>query len=180
MKSFPILETDRLRLRQLRAEDAQELYHYFSQDEVTQYYDLESFVEMRQAEELIANWNRRYEEQQGIRWGITYKPDDVIIGTCGFHNWFKDHRKAEIGYELTPEYWRQGIMTEAIAQVMKFGFEEMGLHRIEAFIDPDNISSRKLLEKAGLREEGRLRECFYEKGQFVDAVIFSILKREFS
>jgi ribosomal-protein-alanine N-acetyltransferase len=71
-------------------------------------------------------------------------------------------------------------MTEALEAVIAYGFQQLMLNRIEAYIDPDNISSRKLLLKAGLTEEGTLREYYYEKGQFVDAVIFSILRRDYS
>jgi ribosomal-protein-alanine N-acetyltransferase len=178
MNPFPELETERLLLRQLGQEDAQHLFHYFSLDVVTEYYDLESFKELEQAVSLIRSWNQRFENGEGIRWGITLKTENRVIGTCGFHNWMKEHYKAEIGYELTPEYWRKGIMTEAIEEIVQFGFKELGLNRIEAFIDPENISSRKLLEKTGLKEEGLLKDCFFEKNRFVDAVIFAILKRE--
>lgn len=178
MDRFPALETDRLVLRRLRHEDAADLFDYFRRDQVTAYYDLESFRELRQAEDLIQVWNRRYDGQQGIRWGIALKSADRIIGTCGFHNWFKEHYKAEIGYELSPEFWGKGFMTEALQKVIHYGFEAMGLNRIEAFIDPANTRSRKLLERLGFREEGFLRECFYEKGRFVDAVLFSRLKSD--
>jgi ribosomal-protein-alanine N-acetyltransferase len=179
MKSFPQLETERLILRKLKPEDSRDLFHYFSKDEVTKYYDLESFVEVRQAEELIDNWNNRFEELKGIRWAITIRSEERVIGTCGFHNWSKEHFKVEIGYELAPEYWRQGIMTEVLNEIIQYGFIDLGLNRIEALIDPDNISSRKLLEKVGLHEEGYLKDYFYEKNQFVDAVIFAILKKEY-
>lgn len=178
MNNFPILETERFILRQLRLEDAPDLFSYFSKDEVTEFYDLESFTEVGQAEELIKNWNDRFTNAQGIRWGITFKHEDRIIGTCGFHNWSKEHFKIEVGYELSPPFWRQGIMTEVLKTVINYGFSRLGLNRIEAFIDPHNISSRKLLQKVGLTEEGTLRDYFYEKSKFVDAVIFSILKQE--
>ncbi|QHW34948.1 GNAT family N-acetyltransferase [Paenibacillus rhizovicinus] len=170
--------TERLVLRQLKLGDAPELFAYFAKDEVTEYYDLDSFTEQQQAASLIQRWNERFDRQDGIRWGIALKSEDRIIGTCGFHSWTKEHAKAEIGYELSPAYWQQGIMSEALGSVIPYGFESMGLNRIEAFIDPDNISSRKLLEKAGLREEGLLRDYFYEKGRFVDAVLFARLKRD--
>lgn len=179
MSSFPVIQSDRLLLRQLRLDDSRDLFHYFSLDEVTEYYDLESFKDVKQAEQLIQSWNQRFESNQGIRWGITLNSESRIIGTCGFHNWMKEHDKAEIGYELAPEYWRKGIMTEAIREILKFGFTNLGLNRIEAFIDPENISSRKLLAKVGFREEGLLKECFYEKNRFVDAVIFAILRKQF-
>lgn len=87
-------------MRKLTAEDAGDLFQYFSNDEVTKYYDLDRFDSLRQAEELIQNWNIRYLERRGFRWAITVKSEgDRVIGTCGFHNWSQEHYKAEIGYE---------------------------------------------------------------------------------
>lgn len=179
MVLFPQLETERFILRKLSFDDADDLFDYFSNDEVTKYYDLDSFVEVRQARDLIQSWNSRYLENKGYRWAITVKPDNRVIGTCGYHNWAKEHFKAEIGYELHPTYWRQGVMREVLQEIMRFGFEDLGLNRIEAFIDPDNINSRYLLEKTGFSEEGYLKQCFYEKGQFVDAVLFALLKEQY-
>ncbi|MGG6310822.1 GNAT family N-acetyltransferase [Paenibacillus macerans] len=180
MKLFPQLETERFILRKLTSDDAEDLFRYFSNDEVTKYYDLERLVELKQAEELIQNWNSRYLERRGFRWAITVKSEsDRVIGTCGFHNWSQGHYKAEVGYELNPDYWRQGVMTEVLQEIMRFGFEDLGLNRIEAYIDPDNIRSRYLLEKTGFHEEGYLKECFFEKDQFVDAVLFALLKKQY-
>ncbi|QDX93947.1 GNAT family N-acetyltransferase [Brevibacterium sp. JNUCC-42] len=178
-RTFPKLETERLILRQLQPSDAPAMFHYFSKDEVMKYYDLETFTELQQAENIISQFGERYQAKQGIRWGITRKTDDVVIGTCGYHNVNKEHSKAEIGYELSPEFWQQGIMSEAIQAIVAFGFAKWNLNRIEAFIDPENEGSRRLLTKTGLREEGLLKEYFFEKGNFVDAVIFAILRKEF-
>ncbi|MHB0863838.1 GNAT family N-acetyltransferase [Paenibacillus sp. SEL3] len=179
METFPILETDRLRLRQLTVGDAEDVFGYFSKDEVTQYYDLESFTEVEQAEKFIRSMLTRYEKQEGFRWGITLKEaPERIVGTIGFHNWQKEHSRIEIGYELAPEYWRQGLMTEAMKVVVNYGFQLPKVHRIEAFIDPDNEGSKRLLLKSGFTKEGHLRDYFYEKGQFVDAVIFGYLREE--
>ncbi|MFF2089660.1 GNAT family N-acetyltransferase [Paenibacillus sp. NPDC058174] len=180
MTFFPILETDRLLLRQLTLDDADALFRYFSLAEVTRYYDLESFTEQSQAVALIETWNSSYELGLGIRWGITLKDTSEMVGTMGYHSWQKEHFKSEIGYELSPSHWRKGYMSEAIAAILPYGFEIMGLNRIEAMIDPANDDSRRLLEKAGLAEEGLLRDYYLEKGQFVDAVIFSLLKREYT
>lgn len=181
METFPTLVTDRLYLRQLTLADAEDIFTYFSRDEVTKYYDLESFTEVEQAEKFIRSMLTRYEKQEGFRWGITLKDaPERIVGTIGFHNWQKEHSRIEIGYELAPEYWRQGLMTEAMEVVVDYGFQLPQVHRIEAFIDPDNEGSRRLLLKSGFTKEGHLRDYFYEKGQFVDAVVFGYLRKEFS
>lgn len=178
MLTFPTLETERLVLRQLRPEDAADLFNYFSNDAVTEFYDLDTFTQQEQAENLIRIFYDKFLTQTGIRWGITLKTDDNVIGTCGFHNWSKKHFKAEIGYELNPDYWGQGIMTEALKEVIRFGHHHLGLNRVEAYIYPDNINSRKLLVNFGFEEEGYLKKYFYVKQRFTDAVILSIIKKD--
>ncbi|WP_158960480.1 GNAT family N-acetyltransferase [Myroides fluvii] len=179
-KEFPTLQTDRLILRALHFTDAPALFDYFSRDEVTEFYDLPTFESIQEAHELLLAWQERYQEDNAIRWAITLQErPDRLIGTCGFHNFSNENARAEIGYELHPDFWQKGIMTEAIQAIIPFGFEAFELHRIEAFIHPTNRSSRKLLEKVGLQSEGVLRDYFYEKEEFVDAEIFSLLQREY-
>ncbi|ULO08547.1 GNAT family N-acetyltransferase [Paenibacillus sp. 19GGS1-52] len=179
MSHFPILETERFVLRQLTRDDSIAIFQYFSLDEVTKFYDLESFTNIEQAEELIQKWNQRFERNQAIRWGITLKSENRVIGTCGFHGWMKNHSKAEIGYELTPQYWRQGFMTEVLEKIIEYGFNDLGLNRIEAFVEPENRGSRKVLKKIGFSEEGTLNEYFYWGNRFVDTVIYALLKKEY-
>lgn len=176
--NFPVLETNRLILRQLRPEDAIDLFDYFSKDEVTKFYDIDSLTEINQAKGLIEILNERFYNLQGIRWGITLKNNDRVIGTCGFHKWIKKHFKAEVGYELSPKYWHQGYMSEVLAAVMQYGFDEMELNRIEAFIHHENSNSRKLLEKSGFNIEGVLHQYFYKNDNFIDSIIFSRLRNK--
>ena len=155
MKNFPVIETKRLILRELTIDDANDVFDYFSKEEVVKYYDLEKFTKINQVKKLIEQFNSTDDR---IRWGLFSKKAKKIIGSCGFHHCCLTalHRcnyKAEIGYELAPEYWQQGFMTEAIKEIIKYGFTELKLNRIEALIIPENIASRKLIAKAGLKEE---------------------------
>lgn len=175
---FPDLTTERLQLRQIQASDAAALFSYFSKDEVTKFFDLPTFQAMEEAQELIRNWEKRYLDNNAIRWAICLKQQpDKLIGTCGYHNFSKENFRGEIGYELHPDYWQKGLMTEALSAIISFGFNNFNFNRIEAFINPDNISSRKLLEKINFRSEGVLHDYFFEKGRFVDGEIFALLKR---
>ncbi|MFF2479514.1 GNAT family N-acetyltransferase [Paenibacillus sp. NPDC058071] len=180
MIPFPDLKTERLLLRELTAGDAESLFRYFSDDRVTDYYDLETFTETSQALALIETWQAGWRQDICLRFGIALSHDPSnIIGTCGFHGWRREHSRTQIGYELNPAYWGKGIMAEALAAVIEFGFEQMGWNRIEALIHSANDRSRQLLEKSGFREEGYLREYYWEKGKFIDAVIFSMLSNEY-
>ncbi|MCA1056033.1 GNAT family N-acetyltransferase [Rossellomorea aquimaris] len=178
-RNFPILTTDRYVLRQMEEGDAQNVFSYFSKDEVTRYYDLDTFTEKSEAEDLIRKWNEKFDRSEGIRWGIADKQTGGIIGSCGFHCWEKEHYKAEIGFEVHPDHWRQGVMTEVLKEVIPYGFQHMSLNRIEAFYDPDNTASKECLMKAGFVFEGVLRKAAFEKGVFCDAAVCSILKEEY-
>ncbi|MGN7412418.1 GNAT family N-acetyltransferase [Paenibacillus sp. SAF-068] len=179
MTPFPELETKRLLLREIKQSDSHDIFQIFSSDEVTKFYDVESFSNMKQAEELIQRWNERFEKGQVIRWGIALKSDNRIIGTCGFHGWMKQHHKAAMGYELAPEFWRQDYMTEVTQRIVEYGFKKLELNRIEAFVEPENAGSRTLLEKIGFSEEGILKENYYWKNRFVDNVIYALLKKDY-
>ncbi|WP_433752995.1 GNAT family N-acetyltransferase [Paenibacillus amylolyticus] len=179
MTPFPELETKRLLLREIKQSDSQDIFQIFSSDEVTKFYDVESFTNMKQAEELIQRWNERFVNGQVIRWGIALKSDNRIIGTCGFHGWMKQHYKAAMGYELAPEFWQQGYMTEVAQKIVEYGFNTLELNRIEAFVEPENEGSRKLLEKIGFSEEGILKENYCWKNRFVDTVIYALLKKDY-
>ncbi|MBY0124358.1 GNAT family N-acetyltransferase [Bacillus sp. S/N-304-OC-R1] len=172
---FPQLETKRITLRKLQLNDAPSMFDYFSKDEVTKYYDLETFTSIKQAEDLIERLLFRYENKKQIRWAIVWKETGQFIGTCGFHAIEEEHWKAEIGYELHPDFWGKGIMSEVINSVIQYGFNEIGLNRIEAFYDPENISSARVLEKNGFEYEGLLKKRFFEKGKFVDGAIAAII-----
>lgn len=180
MGNLPKLETARLLLRPLVLDDALQIFHNFSQDSVTEFYDLHTFTKIEEAIELINIWNQRTASGEGLRWAIAFKErPDLLIGTCGFHNFSQENNRAEIGYELSPKEWGKGLMTEAIQCIVAYGFETLKLHRIEAFIDPLNHASRALLQKNGMKTEGVLRDYFFEKGRFVDAEMLAILESDF-
>jgi len=118
-----------------------------------------------------------FQEHEGVRWAIANRADGHLIGTAGFWRLIKPHFRAEIGYELAPEWWGQGVMAEALAAMLGFGFAHMGLHSVEAQIHPDNVGSRRVLEKLGFVQEGYLRENFYDpvEAQFTDTAVFGLL-----
>jgi len=176
--SLPVLETERLYLRQLSQQDAKYLFDYFSKDEVTKYYDIDSLTDISQAKKLIQHWQNSYMNEEGMRWGLTLKGEKKVIGTCGFHKWSKKHFKAEIGYDCAPAYWQKGLMTEAIQALTRYGFEALGLNRMEALVHHENVKSIQLLDRSGFKQEGLLKEYYCIKQSMVDTAIFSLLKRD--
>jgi ribosomal-protein-alanine N-acetyltransferase len=101
-----------------------------------------------------------------------------LIGTVGYHKWEKAYFRAEIGYDLSPDCWGQGYMTEALRAVISHGFERMGLNRIDALVYIHNDRSTQLLQRLGFRQEGLLRDYFCLNGIFFDHYLFALLRRE--
>jgi ribosomal-protein-alanine N-acetyltransferase len=175
--SFPEIETERLLLRELLPEDAPAIFRLFSDPLVTRYYDLVTYTNIEQAEELIDFFDESFELERAIRWGIERKEDGELMGTCGFV-WLRTHR-GEIGYELHSSFWRQGYMSEALDAILDFGFTELGLHRIEAMTMLENEASSGLLHSLGFQQDGILREVEYFKDAFHDMRLFSLLRHEY-
>jgi ribosomal-protein-alanine N-acetyltransferase len=176
---FPRLETPRLILRELVAQDAEAVFRVRGDYEVTKYNIGNAYQRPEQAVDLIAAIAQAYQEKAELRWGITLKSDDTVIGMCGFNYWMRPDSRASVGYDLARAYWGQGIMTEAIRAVIAFGFERMNLNRIEADADARNPASGRVLEKVGFRREGIQREQFFENDTFNDLMLFALLRREY-
>lgn len=177
-ETFPILKTERLRLRELVPDDAEALFVIFSDPKVMAGHGQPVYKNVAEAHKLINWYAKAFSEKRALRWAVTFPDDDTVLGTCGYHEITAYHHRAEIGYELNSAYWRQGIMSEAVRAVARFGLAEMGFHRIEANVDPKNPASANLLRKVGFTEDGYLRERFYDNGRFVDDWFFSILSTE--
>jgi ribosomal-protein-alanine N-acetyltransferase len=128
---------------------------------------------------VIDSWGRQLERNIGIEFGIKLKGTNKIAGTIGFHN-HKPKMCSEIDFGIQSKYRNQGIVTEALSILLKFGFEDLELKRIEAQTDPSNIGCIKVLEKTGFKKEGHLRQNFFANGKIFDTLIYSQLKNEFS
>ncbi|MEH7383030.1 GNAT family protein [Bacillus sp. JJ1533] len=173
---FPILETERLRLREIVHSDAQEIFNCFSNHDVTRFYGQEPLTELKQAEQFVEFVAKNYKEKRGIRWGIELNEGEGLIGTIGFNAWSPKHKRAEIGYELYPSYWQKGYATEAASRVISYGFNELGLTRIGAVVFLENKASNDLIKKLGFEHEGILRGYMYQNGVAYDTNVYSLLK----
>ena len=177
LSAFPELETNNLRLREMVPADAEAVYRVFADDEVTRYYDLESFANLDQARSHIANQAIRYQRGEVIRWGISQKANDVLIGSAGL-SIYQANAQGGLGYELARPYWQRGIMSEALDMVIRFGFRTLNLNRLQALVMPGNESSAGLLAKLGFTREGLLREFAFFKGGYQDLWCYSLLRKE--
>ncbi|REE78925.1 ribosomal-protein-alanine N-acetyltransferase [Paenibacillus taihuensis] len=177
---FPVLETERLRLREITEADAAEVFACFSNREVTQYYGQEPFESEEQAARLIGLFASNYENKRGIRWGIERKGSPGLMGTIGFNALVLPHRRAEIGYELHPAYWGSGYASEAVKRVITYGFENLGLARIGAVVFPENAPSISLLTRLGFQQEGVLRDYMVQGGRSHATNVYSMVRAECS
>jgi ribosomal-protein-alanine N-acetyltransferase len=173
---FPILETERLRLRPLTAEDARDVFAIFRDEAVTRFYDLTTFQELDEAYDLIEFMEESYQSERQVRWGIELKEGKRLVGTCGFV-WLRTH-STEIGYDLAQAFWGQGIMFEALSALIDYAFDELELNRVEALVIPGNERSRKLLARLGFTYEGTLREYDFFKDCFQDLEMHALLYRD--
>ena len=174
---FPRLESEHFILRRILHRDADDLLAIFCDEEVTRYYDLYTMQTLEEVHELIDYMADSFDAERQIRWAISRKTDNKLIGTCGFVTIHR--RRAEIGYDLVREYWGQGIMREALDVLLAYSFETLALNRIEALVMPGNERSAHLLKHLGFTNEGTLRDYDYFKDAHQDLQMFSLLAREF-
>ncbi|WP_338781383.1 GNAT family protein [Metabacillus sp. FJAT-52054] len=170
---FPELNTERLRLKEITQENAGDLLQIFSRKDVLQYYGMEPLRELAEAKLLAKRFFDGWHNETSIRWGMEY--NEQLIGTIGYHNWNKTHKRAEIGYEIHPDFWRMGLGSEALQAAVEFGFKTLGLHRIGATVRSENKASLMILEKFGFEREGILRGYQHSGGAFYDLVMLSIV-----
>lgn len=175
---FPTLTTERFILRQIRESDAPALFQIFSDLIAMQYYGREPHQTIEDTRAFVQRMQGFYEQRSAIRWCVTLKEEDTVIGTCSFHRFDPGFHHVETGYDLNRAYWRQGIMTEAMTAVLNYGFTMLNFHRIEAIIDPQNIASKSLLLKLGFQYEGTLRERYYFRERFEDDAYYGLLIHE--
>jgi len=171
-------ETERLRLRQLTLDDAEFVFKHFSDLQVTRYlYDEPPLGSMYAALALIEFFEDPQDKNR-MRWGLERKEDRRLIGTCGFHRWEKAYFRAEMGYDLAPDCWGQGYMSEALRAIVNCAFKCMHLNRIDALVYTANEPSLHILQRLGFKQEGVLRDYFYQDGKFYDHALLSLLRRE--
>ena len=114
------------------------------------------------------------------KWDLILKESNTTIGNCGFHNWISKHERAEMGYILFEDYRGKGYMNEALTSIINYGFHEMNLNRIEAFISPDNSPSINLIERLNFECEGKLREHHKSEDQIHDSLVYGLLKKDYT
>jgi len=175
---LPRLVGSRVELRPIAEADAPALLAIFVDPEVTRFWSSRTLSDVAAAERLAREIRDVFRARRMFQWGISRRETGELIGTCTLFSIVPQHRRAELGFALRRAAWGQGLATEAVTALLHFCFETLGLHRLEADVDPDNARCLRLLERLGFRREGHLRERWHDAGGARDAVVLGLLRSE--
>jgi len=164
------IKTDRLLLRKIVGADIQNIYTGLSDPLVIKYYGV-SYDSLEATKEQMA-W---YENPKQIWWAICSANGQAFYGAGGLNDLCLTHKKAEVGLWLLPDFWGKGIMTEAMPLICNYGFDELGLHRIEGFVDSANRNCKKAMAKLDFEYEGTMKDCEMKDGEYVSVDIYAKL-----
>ena len=171
----PVLATARLRLRAYRMDDVDAMHACYSDPAVMRFWNRPPHTRRSQTERAV----RRSIGGRPARfrvWAVADAATDRCLGMVNYHNAVAAHRSADIGYLIDPSRQRQGLAREAVGALIAHCFEELGMHRLTAFIDPDNAASCRLAEGLGFVREGVMRETLFLGGVWRDDAIYGLLR----
>ena len=173
------IATDRLILREFVVEDWPDVLAYQRDSRYLRLYPWTDRTE-EDAKEFVQMFIDQQNEspRRKFQLAITLPESDRLIGNCGIRRKLENDWEADVGYELAPDLWGRGYATEAAQAMVDFGFMEMRLHRISSWCIADNLASARVLEKIGLRLEGRLRRNEYFKDAWWDTLVYGMLRDE--
>lgn len=177
--NIPTMQTERLTLRRLMVSDARDMYEYSKDEEVTRYLTWEAHPDPSYTREYLQYLGTHYNVGDFFDWGVVLASEDKMIGTCGFTRFDYNNNCGEVGYVINPAYRGRGIAVEALESVMQFGFEELGLNRIEAKFMEGNDASMRVMEKVGMTFEGYHRSSMLVKGEYRTIGVSAILRDEY-
>ena len=176
-KDIPLIKTQRLILRKITLKDLPEVYEYTSDPFVPEYLMWYPHKTQEYTKSYLRYISKLYKKGKFYDWGITF--NDKVIGTVGYSSINLKNNSAEIGYVLNRNFWGKGIASEAVKEIIRFGFTTLNFNRIEAIFLPENNRSRRVLEKCGLKSEGIRRSSLFVKGEYRDVEVFSIIRDEY-
>lgn len=174
----PVIETADLRLRPLRETDAGALFVMLSDPRTVEYWSTEPATDPEAVRNKLLEDMQSDARGNTISWAVCKRGSEKMLGKCVLFHLDKRHRRAEIGFILNRDHWRQGVMNQALRAILDFAFSNLGLHRIEADVDPANSGSLALLEKLGFKREGLFRGRWYVGGQWHDSVMLGLVRDE--
>ncbi len=171
--------TERLVLREFKLEDWIQVLAYQSDPRYQRYYPLtDRTPEEAQAFVQIFLEQQKEQPRRKFQLAVSLRGTHSLIGNCGIRLNTPKALQADIGYEFSPEYWGKGYATEAAQAIVYFGFSILHLHRIWSWCIAENMGSARVLEKLGMKLEGRLRENEYFRNRWWDTFMYGLLASE--
>ncbi|MBE6543017.1 MAG: GNAT family N-acetyltransferase [Ruminococcaceae bacterium] len=177
--NLPSLHTERLYMRKMLPDDADDMFEYASLEEVTRYLLWRPHVSPSETRMYLYSLKREYSRGNHREWALIDKKTSKMIGTCGFTEIDMENKTGELGYVLNPKFHRQGYAAEATKKLLSIGFDYLGLERIEVKFMIENKASLSVAQKCGMTFEGVLRRKMLVKGIQRDIGYASILKDEY-
>jgi len=178
---LPSFNTERLQIRPMEVSDAEAMFAIKSDPKVTEAYGTEPHRSIVETQKWVEGLQLGASGQRdSLFWVFVPKGERGAIGSCCYWHFDLGSRCAELGYELHRSRWGKGIMTEALEPVLTYGFDGMGLNRVEACPLAENPASNALLLKLGFKFEGTLRKRVFFRGRFVDQYYYSLLESEWN
>ena len=177
---LPTIPTQRLRLRALTPADVPALFGVFGDPAVCRYWSRPALPDLAAAAALQDEIAQSFAARTLFQWGLAERDADTIVGTCTLAALSPEHRRGELGFALAQAAWGQGYIAEALPALVAFAFDTLGLHRVEADVDPRNGRSIRALERVGFAREGYQRERYYLEGEWQDAVLYGLLQRDWA
>ncbi|MBM7699804.1 GNAT family N-acetyltransferase [Kurthia huakuii] len=174
---LPTLETPRLRLRQVTAADFKGIQQFATDDDVTTFLVWDTHQSLNETEAFLNELLKKYEHGSLI-WGIMVKENDRLVGIIEFSEYRRDEKIAEMSCVIAKSYWKNDYASEATQALIRYGFSELKLERIQASYFSENISSERVLQKAGLFYEGTQRRGKFVKGRYHDVKLYAILRSD--
>ena len=174
------ITTPRTLIRLIEKEDLRAIHELHSLPETDQYNTLGIPDSIEETEAIVASWLREHDALGVSKYtfAILHANSSAFIGLFGLQIWPKKHSRAEVWYKLSPSYWNSGYATEVLSEVIAYGFQSLGLHRIQAGCAVDNVASIRVLEKAGMTREGRGRQVLPLKSGWSDNYEYAILETD--
>jgi ribosomal-protein-alanine N-acetyltransferase len=173
---FPTLQTTRLQLRDIQLEDAEAIFAMRSNGRVNQFIARPQMQQLEDAQALVARTQRAFADRLAIGWAGILRQGSTIIGSCGFNSIEPQNHHAEIGGEMATEYWGKGIAQEAVKAILQFGLDTLGLHTIEAKVNPGNRGAIYVMESLGFQKEAHYRDRIRFQDQFWDMAVYTLIK----
>lgn len=175
---IPSIDTKSLHMRAFSIEDADHMHAIYTDKIVMQYWAFAAAKNIEETRDLVLRDIKAAEDGLAIFWALELKATGKVIGKCTLWQISEANQRAEVGYILNRDYWRGGLMTQALTAMINYAFSSLGLHRLEADSDDKNVASLALLEKLGFEREGFFRERWLVNETWEDSVMLGLLKQD--